>query len=65
MTELEEAAREFGAARASFGAARDRLAAAIVEAAKSGTRQSHIVRVTGYTRERVRQICRQAGVEPK
>lgn len=44
--------------------ARQQLAEAIAEAARSGTRQAEIVRVTGYTRERVRQICRAAGVEP-
>jgi hypothetical protein len=27
-------------------------------------RQRAIVEMTGYTRERVRQICRAAGVEP-
>jgi hypothetical protein len=65
MTELEKAAHEHATAKAALDVARDRLAAAIVEAAKSGTRQSDIVRVTGYTRETVRRICRDAGVEPK
>jgi hypothetical protein len=44
--------------------ARTRLADAIVAAARAGMRQKDIVRVTGYTRERVRQICRAAGFEP-
>ncbi|MEV4543835.1 MULTISPECIES: hypothetical protein [Micromonospora] len=44
--------------------ARDQLAAAIVEAARDGMRQIDIVRVTGYTRERVRQILRAHGVTP-
>jgi AcrR family transcriptional regulator len=44
--------------------ARSRLAEAIVAAARAGVRQVDIVRVTGYTRERVRQICRAAGIEP-
>jgi hypothetical protein len=34
-----------------------------VEAARDGMRQVDIVRKTGYTRERVRQICRAAGIE--
>lgn len=33
-----------------------KLADAIIEADKSGTRQVEIVAITGYTRERVRQI---------
>lgn len=44
--------------------AREQLAAAIVEAAREGMRQVDIVRVTGYTRERVRQILRAHGVAP-
>ncbi|MEH0983227.1 hypothetical protein V6U79_12905 [Micromonospora sp. CPCC 205556] len=44
--------------------ARDRLADAIVEAARDGMRQIDIVRVTGYTRERVRQILRAHGITP-
>ncbi|WP_406072368.1 hypothetical protein [Micromonospora sp. NBC_01638] len=44
--------------------ARDRLADAIVEAARAGMRQIDIVRVTGYTRERVRQILRAHGITP-
>ncbi|NBE83108.1 hypothetical protein [Micromonospora rubida] len=42
---------------------RSRLAKAIVEAARNGTRQVDIVRATGYTRERIRQILRAGGVE--
>ncbi len=75
---LEELAREFAAARAESADLRPRLEAAqkrltelrpqiaeaIVAAARDGWRQADIVRVTGYTRERVRQICRAAGVEP-
>lgn len=38
---------------------------AIVEAARGGMRQVDIVRATGYTRERVRQILRAGGVEPR
>ncbi|SCE94647.1 hypothetical protein GA0074696_1816 [Micromonospora purpureochromogenes] len=44
--------------------ARDQLAAAIVEAGRDGMRQIDIVRVTGYTRERVRQILRAHGITP-
>lgn len=75
---LEELAREFAAARAESAELRPRLEAAqkkltelrpqiadaIAEAARAGMRQADIVRITGYTRERVRQICRAAGIEP-
>ena len=44
--------------------ARDQLATAIVEASQGGMRQVDIVRVTGYTRERVRQILRSHGIAP-
>ncbi|MGW0507338.1 hypothetical protein [Micromonospora sp. NPDC003241] len=43
---------------------RDQLAAAIVAAARDGMRQVDIVRITGYTRERVRQILRAHGYTP-
>jgi predicted transcriptional regulator len=64
VDELESAAQEYRDAKAALDAVRPRLAAAIADAAKAGRRQSEIVRVTGYTRERVRQICRAAGIEP-
>jgi len=34
------------------------LHAAIAEAASQGVRQTDLVKITGYTRERIRQICR-------
>lgn len=58
------AKRRVDAARAYADAARDTLHAAIVEAAQDGVRQIEIVRRTGYTPERVRQILRAAGVLP-
>jgi DNA-nicking Smr family endonuclease len=38
--------------------ARERLAHVIVEATRDGVRQVDIVRATGYSRERIRQIVR-------
>ncbi|HLQ53032.1 MAG TPA: hypothetical protein VK162_02040 [Streptosporangiaceae bacterium] len=38
--------------------ARAALHAAIAEAAGHGVRQNELVKITGYTRERIRQICR-------
>jgi chemotaxis regulatin CheY-phosphate phosphatase CheZ len=51
-------------ARAAVPAARERLHAAIVAAARAGHRQREIVEVTGYNRESVRRILRSGGVEP-
>ncbi|GAB3817312.1 hypothetical protein [Micromonospora zhanjiangensis] len=59
-----EAERALAKTKANVPTARDRLRDAIVRAAKAGVRQTEIVRVTGYTRESVRRICRAAGVEP-
>lgn len=68
----EDAAKEaLAAARARRAAAgekvaltRQPLAEAIVQAARDGVRQVEIARTSGYNRERVRQICRAAGIEP-
>lgn len=50
--------------RARVTQARQELADAIVEAAQSdGMRQVDIMKITGYSRERVRQILRAGGVE--
>lgn len=76
-TRLENAAKSYRRARAALEAARSRvtsartdveaarveLSEAMVEAARAGVRQKQIVTISGYTRERVRQILRAAGVE--
>lgn len=59
------AKRQVEAARRRRDVARDALAAAIVVAARAGKRQRDIVATTGLTRERVRQICRNAGIDPQ
>ncbi len=78
LDDLEAARRAYdaavkagdGAAQARQGArgdvpkARQRLHAAIVKAAKSGARQIDIAEVSGYRRERVRQVLRAAGIPP-
>jgi hypothetical protein len=51
------------AARARVEQARRDLAAAIVEAYAGGIRQRDIVAVTGYSRERVRQIVRAGDID--
>jgi hypothetical protein len=65
VSRVEQAAAErIRAARDARTEARERLHAAIVEAARSGVRQVEIIRVTGYSRERVRTILREGGIEP-
>ncbi len=59
-TDLERAAKAFRRAEAALEARRAELAAAVVAADEAGTRQSEIVRVTGYTRETVRRLVRDA-----
>lgn len=42
------------------------LAAAIVEGIRTGQHtQIEVSRLTGYTPERIRQLCREAGLEPE
>jgi hypothetical protein len=64
---LRDARRDKAAATAAVELARRPLAEAIVTAAQSGMRQRDILVATNwtYTRERVRQICRAAGIEPQ
>jgi BMFP domain-containing protein YqiC len=62
----EERARQIkAAARARVDGARQELHKAIVAEYGRGVRQVDIVKRTGYTRERVRQILRADGVEPE
>lgn len=63
MSQLSEVADEYRRAKGELDAIRPRLFAAIVDAARAGERQVDIARTTGFTRERVRQICRDAGVD--
>lgn len=52
-------------ARAKIEAARQALAAAMVAEFEAGRlRQIDLIRRTGYSRERVRQILRDGGVDP-
>lgn len=50
--------------RAKLVDARAELADAIVTEAQKGMRQRDIIKITGYSRERVRQILRAGGVDP-
>jgi cell division protein FtsB len=77
--DLEELAQRFAAARSELAVLRRRVPevqteiatlkpqvlAAIVEDIRSRRRsQAEVSRLTGYTAERIRQICRAEGVDP-
>ena len=62
-TAQETAAARINAAREQVAATRAELAEAIVAEALAGTPQVEIIRRTGYSRERVRTILREGGVE--
>lgn len=72
LAAVDRAKKKLAAAREAVQVANNRvndttrpeLAEAIVEAAQSGIKQAELVTLSGYTRERVRQICRAADVEP-
>lgn len=65
VTVAQEAAQaRVRAAREREAAARLALAAAMVESARDGMRQIDIIKITGYSRERVRSILRAGGVDP-
>jgi hypothetical protein len=64
MNKLKAATEAHAAARKAADEALKALHAAIADAARSGEKQRDIVEVTGLTRERVRQISRDAGVGP-
>ncbi|MGH3564886.1 MAG: hypothetical protein ACRDRH_02395 [Pseudonocardia sp.] len=61
---LRPAGAEYQKARARFEDARDQLQAAVKDALRAGLRPKEIVSLSGYTRERVRQIARSIGIEP-
>lgn len=63
---IKKAQRRWSDALAAKSAAREPLATAIVEAFKSERwTQAEIIAITKYSRERIRQILREAGVDPQ
>lgn len=61
----EERAKQLVAdARAKVDQARAKLADAIVAEYGRGAKQIDLIQRTGYSRERVRQILRAAGIQP-
>jgi hypothetical protein len=61
---LDEAGAQVPIARHDLDNRRAELAEAIVAEARKGTRQVDLIRITGLSRERVRQILRAGGIEP-
>lgn len=59
--QLQTATRAYQRAQELVLRRRAELAEAIAAAAHAGTRQSEIVAITGYTREHIRRIVRDAG----
>jgi hypothetical protein len=63
LAKLAELGRQYEQERAAAEKTRGLLTPEIVAAAAAGVRQVDIVKASGLTRERVRQICRAAGVD--
>lgn len=64
MSDLARAAAAFQRATRRVDETRAELHAAILRAVDEGVPQVEIVEVTGYTRERIRQLAREAGLTP-
>ena len=62
---LESATRDYAEAQERMRLARARLYDEIIESLRRGKRQVDVVKATGLTRERIRQIARDAGIEAK
>jgi hypothetical protein len=64
-TELAQLRRRLPEVQADVARLRPLMTDAIVDDIREGRRsQLEISRLTGYTPERIRQLCRMAGVEP-
>lgn len=61
-TQLARAARAYAYAQANLELARANLHAAIADQLRAGVRQAELVRTTGYSREQLRRIARDAGI---
>lgn len=62
-SELEAATKAYRRAEKASLEKRQRLYDLMVEASRAGIPQTELIRITGYTRERVRQILRAGGIE--
>lgn len=64
VASLRKAVRAKTRAEAAADKARTELADAIADALREGMKPTDVVKATGYTREHVRRIAREHGVEP-
>ena len=64
MSDLASLGARFQREQAQLEATREELHASILAAIAAGVRQRDIVNATGYTRERVRQLAKQAQKQP-
>lgn len=62
---LRAAGDQFRAARAILADARQALHPLMIAALKAGVPQRDVVELSGYTRERVRSIARDHGIEAR
>ncbi len=62
---LRAAGDEFKAVRSSLAQARDHLQPLMVTALRAGVPQREVIELSGYTRESVRTLARNNGIEPK
>lgn len=63
LTTLAALGAQYERERAAAEATRKELTPQVISAAQAGIRQVDIVKASRLTRERVRQICRAAGVD--
>jgi len=64
MSDLASLGARFQREQAQLEATREELHACILAAIEAGVRQRDIVSATGYTRERLRQLAKQAQQAP-
>lgn len=65
LTRLSQLGEQYARERAAAEKTRGELTPEILAAARAKVRQADIVKASGLTRERVRQICRAAGIDPE
>ncbi|MEV4215156.1 hypothetical protein [Micromonospora sp. NPDC049662] len=65
LSRLTDLGRTYAEQRAAAETTRQLLTPEILAAARAKVKQGEIVRASGLTRERVRQLCRAAGIEPE
>lgn len=66
LARLDEAGRRFKAARTELEEARDELVPVMIEALRRvDIRQTTVIQLSGYTRDRVRVLARENGIDAR